>query len=208
MMGSGLEEKYMAAMMTCMGDGKVVTGRQGKGKGKNSGKGKSSGKTSGKGKNSGKGKSSGKTSGNGKGKGKGGNNGGKCPAFDEIMKMIEEEYETEYCVLQAVGWVDNEGNVDQAVIDSDISSLPAGVQSGLDEDKMKMCVQDMMADMADDLGDCFDEFSEEQQGMLVEMAEHISSYECFMKSFKYACQDYIKTDVMDLVTSMLSGNKL
>merc|ERR1711876_145069 len=198
-----------------MGDGKVVTGRQGKGNGKSSGKtsgdgkvvtgrqgkgnGKSNGKTSGKGKNSGKGK------GNGKGKGKGGNNGGKCPAFDEIMKMIEEEYETEYCVLQAVGWVDNEGNVDQAVIDSDISSLPAGVQSGLDEDKMKMCVQDMMADMADDLGDCFDEFSEEQQGMLVEMAEHISSYECFMKSFKYACQDYIKTDVMDLVTSMLSG---
>merc|ERR1711884_425659 len=38
MLGSGLEEKYMAAMMTCMGDGKVVTGRQGKGNGKSNGK--------------------------------------------------------------------------------------------------------------------------------------------------------------------------
>merc|ERR1712203_519990 len=102
MMGSGLEEKYMAAMMTCMGDGKVVTGRQGKGNGKGNGKtsgnGKNSGKTSGKGKNSGNGKNSGKTSGkgknsgkgkgNGKGKGKGGNNGGKCPAFNEIIMMM------------------------------------------------------------------------------------------------------------------------
>merc|ERR1719193_573739 len=170
--------------MTCMGKGNGKgngkTSGNGKnsgktsGKGKNSGNGKNSGKTSGKGKNSGKGKSSGKTSGkgkgNGKGKGKGGNNGGKCPAFNEIIMMMEQEYKTEYCVLQAVGWVDNEGNVDQGVIDTDISSLPAGVQSGLDEDKMKMCVEDMMADMADDLGDCFDDFSEFQQNMLVQMA--------------------------------------
>merc|ERR1712203_929929 len=145
-----------------------------------------------------------KPSGKGNGKGKGGNSG-KCPDYADIIQMIEKEYKTEYCVLQAVEWVDENGEVDQDVIDEDISKLPAGVQSGLDEDKMKMCVQDMMADMADDLGDCFDDFSEFQQNMLVQMAEHISSYECFMMSFKYACQDYIKTDVMDLVTSMLSG---
>merc|ERR1711983_32030 len=181
--------------------------------GKPSGNGKPTGKPnkpnkpnkpSGKGKGGSKPNKPNKPSGKGKGKGKGGNSG-KCPDFADIIQMIEKEYKTEYCVLQAVEWVDENGKVDQDVIDEDISKLPAGVQSGLDEDKMKMCIQDMMADMKDDLGDCFDDFTDEQQGELVMMAEHISNYECFMKSFKYACEDYIKNDVMEIVTNALSS---
>merc|ERR1712130_962450 len=114
------------------------------------------------------------------------------------MQMVEQEYETEICVLQAVGWIDNDGNVDQTVIDADIAALPAGVQAGLDEEEINMCVQEMMADMADELGDCFDNFSEEEQGVLVEMAEQMSNYECFIKNFKSACQNYIENDVMEL----------
>merc|ERR1712241_138979 len=228
--GSGLEDKYEAALKMCMGNGKADETGDGKPTGKPSGKGKPTGKPSGNGKPTGKpsgnGKPTGKPnkpnkpsgegkggskpnkpnkpSGKGKGKGKGGNSG-KCPDFADIIQMIEKEYKTEYCVLQAVEWVDEKGNIDEDVIKEDISKLPAGVQEGLDEDKMKMCVQDMMADMKDDLGDCFDDFTDEQQGELVMMAEHISNYECFMKSFKYACEDYIKNDVMEIVTNALSS---
>merc|ERR1711983_329306 len=108
----------------CMGNGKAYEFGDGKPTGKPSGKGKPTGKPSGK----------------GKGKGKGGNSG-KCPDFADIIQMIEKEYKTEYCVLQAVEWVDEKGEIDQDVIDEDISKPPAGVQEGLDEDKMKMCVQ-------------------------------------------------------------------
>merc|ERR1712066_997851 len=89
-------------------------------------------KPSGKGKGGSKPNKPNKPSGKGKGKGKGGNSG-KCPDFEDIIQMIEKEYKTEYCVLQAVEWVDENGEVDQDVIDEDISKLPAGVQSGLDE---------------------------------------------------------------------------
>merc|ERR1712117_964681 len=48
--------------------------------------------------------------GKGKGKGKGGK-GKKCPTMDEIFEDLEEEFGDEACVYYAMGWLEDEGKV-------------------------------------------------------------------------------------------------
>merc|ERR1711915_949104 len=54
---------------------------------------------------------------NGKGKGK------KCPTFEEIMSYVEEEYAEEGCIMQSIGWLDDNFQEVNSTIMADMESL-------------------------------------------------------------------------------------
>merc|ERR1719222_1749522 len=124
--------------------------------------------------------------GKGKGKVKGKNNNNQCPSFDDLLQMAEEEYATETCILQTIGWIDADGNVQQDTIDAD------------------ECVDKMVINMEEELGDCADNFSDEEQTTPEDLAVKIASFECFMEDFQSACNDYIENDVVNYVLNNLS----
>ena len=54
---------------------------------------------------------------------------GECYAFDDIMDWVMQEYGDDACVLQAIGWMDENYALMEDNIASDIMSLPKEVQS-------------------------------------------------------------------------------
>merc|ERR1712181_100319 len=56
-----------------------------------------------------------------------------CPSMDEMKASAMEEMETELCVLNAIGWIDDKGNMKQDVEDADMAEFPAAVKEAVSE---------------------------------------------------------------------------
>merc|ERR1712168_1469816 len=80
----------------------------------------------------------------GKGKGK----GKKCPTMDEIFEDIEDEFGDDACVYNAMGWLDEEGNVNNDTITMDVRSLPQEVSSMITFEGVAQCTENMTTEMA------------------------------------------------------------
>merc|ERR1712181_187664 len=62
-----------------------------------------------------------------------------CPSMDEMKASAMEGMETELCVLNAIGWIDDKGNMKQDVEDADMAEFPAAVKEAVSEAKIKDC---------------------------------------------------------------------
>merc|ERR1712181_38505 len=58
-----------------------------------------------------------------------------CPSMDEMKASAMEEMETELCILNAIGWIDDKGNMKQDVEDADMAEFPAAVKEAVSEAK-------------------------------------------------------------------------
>merc|ERR1712222_299664 len=98
----------------------------------------------------------------------------QCYSYDEIMQWVQEEYADDACVLQSIGWMNDNFDFNEDAIMSDVSSLNPVVTAPLmagHED----CVADVMDYVEDH--ECADSFTEEEQDSLLDTAEKIASYE-------------------------------
>merc|ERR1719370_1890794 len=64
-----------------------------------------------------------------------------CPSMDEMKASAMKEMEMELCVLNAIGWIDDKGNMKQDVEDADMSEFPAAVKEAVSEAKIKDCAE-------------------------------------------------------------------
>merc|ERR1712181_194842 len=64
-----------------------------------------------------------------------------CPSMDEMKASAMEEMGTELCVLNAIGWIDDKGNMKQDVEDADMAEFPAAVKEAVSEAKIKDCAE-------------------------------------------------------------------
>merc|ERR1711872_1096582 len=64
-----------------------------------------------------------------------------CPSLDEMRSSAMEEMKTELCVLNAIGWMDDEGNMMQDVEDADMAEFPEAVREAVSEAKIKDCAE-------------------------------------------------------------------
>merc|ERR1712192_146592 len=64
-----------------------------------------------------------------------------CPSMDEMKASAMEEMETELCILNAIGWIDDKGNMKQDVEDADMAEFPAAVKEAVSEAKIKDCAE-------------------------------------------------------------------
>ena len=90
-------------------------------------------------------KGKGKKPNKGKGKGK---KPTKCPKFDEIMQWAEEEYAGEVCMFTEMGWMDNDMNANEELIQADIDTLPADIADALNGEEYETCYNKAIEKMA------------------------------------------------------------
>jgi len=112
----------------------------------------------------------------------------QCYSYDEIMGWVEQEYADDACVLQSIGWMNEDFDFDEATIEADVTSLDPVVTAPLfagHED----CVNHVMDYVEDH--ECADTFSEEEQNSLLDTAEKIAHYECFLHLFEQGCMDFL-----------------
>merc|ERR1719447_2243823 len=64
-----------------------------------------------------------------------------CPSLDKMRSSAMEEMKTELCVLNAIGWMDDEGNMMQDVEDADMAEFPEAVREAVSEAKIKDCAE-------------------------------------------------------------------
>jgi len=140
-----------------------------------------------------------------------------CPSMDEMRASAMEEIETELCVLNAIGWIDAEGNMKQDVEDADMAEFPAAVKEAVSEAKIKDCaelatarkLEAMMEDkeFKQRYGACFTNqcYSEKEIGAMTEMMEMMAGMQCWDKAFTKACTGHIKENLMSMASNMLAG---
>merc|ERR1739844_609095 len=67
----------------------------------------------------------------------------QCYSYDEIMEWVEEEYADDACVLQTLGWMDEDFEFNEEAIHSDVLSLDPVVSAPLFEGH-EDCVNQVM----------------------------------------------------------------
>merc|ERR1711962_1076447 len=140
-----------------------------------------------------------------------------CPSMDEMRASAMEEMKTELCVLNAIGWMDDEGNMMQDVEDADMAEFPEAVREAVSEAKIKDCAEvataaKMEAMMKDKkfqkkYGACFENecYSEEDMEAMTEMMEMMAGMQCWDRAFTKACPGHIKENLMNMASNMLMG---
>jgi len=140
-----------------------------------------------------------------------------CPSMDEMRASAMEEMKTELCVLNAIGWMDDEGNMMQDVEDADMAEFPEAVREAVSEAKIKDCAEvataaKMEAMMKDKkfqkkYGACFENecYSEEDMEAMTKMMEMMAGMQCWDRAFTKACTGHIKENLMNMASNMLMG---
>merc|ERR1712055_267470 len=140
-----------------------------------------------------------------------------CSSLDEMRSSAMEEMKTELCVLNAIGWMDDEGNMMQDVEDADMAEFPEAVREAVSEAKIKDCAEvataaKMEAMMKDKkfqkkYGACFENecYSEEDMEAMTKMMEMMAGMQCWDRAFTKACKGHIKENLMNMASNMLMG---
>merc|ERR1712181_184619 len=127
-----------------------------------------------------------------------------CPSMDEMKASAMEEMETELCILNAIGWIDDKGNMKQDVEDADMAEFPAAVKEAVSEAKIKDCAEVATAKKMESMmeskefqqkyGACFTN----QCYSVTEMMEMMAGMQCWDKAFTKACTSHIKENLMSM----------
>merc|ERR1711872_680783 len=142
--------------------------------------------------------------GKGKGKGQQNNDEEECPSFDDIIDYVSAEYGFEGCILQSLGWLDENMNENNATIAEDMASLMPEFSSLISEEEISQCVRYTLEDMSNDFEACANNFDEQQLADLSNMAIGIANYKCFERNFDYACNQFVYSQYLQpLMDSMI-----
>merc|ERR1711872_116661 len=137
-----------------------------------------------------------------------------CPSLGEMRSSAMEEMKTELCVLNAIGWMDDEGNMMQDVEDADMAEFPDAIREAVSEAKIKDCAEvataaKMEAMMKDKkflkkYGACFENecYSEEDMEAMTKMMEMMAGMQCWDRAFTKACTGHIKENLMNMASNV------
>merc|ERR1712226_660749 len=114
--------------------------------------------------------------------------------------MIGRGMEGDWCVLNQLGWIDEAGKEDEAVMTADMASLPTEVTASLSEEAINTCAVERMEKIEKKLAKkfrkCADNYSEEVLNKMEEMGLKIQTYKCFKAMFYNSCQQKVKEEII------------
>lgn len=126
--------------------------------------------------------------------------GKKCPTTEAIMGMIGRGMEGDWCVLHQLGWIDEAGKENEAIMTADMASLPTEVTASLSEEAINTCaverMQKIQRKLAKKFRKCADNYSEEELNKMEEMGLKIQTYKCFKAMFHNSCQQKVKDEII------------
>merc|ERR1711990_856218 len=102
----------------------------------------------------------------------------QCYSYEEIMAWVEEEYADDACVMQSIGWMNSSYETNDDLVLSDLASLDPVVTTPLYASHAD-CVSAVMDYVEDH--ECASTYTEEEASSLMDTAEHIAHYECFLQ---------------------------
>ena len=116
----------------------------------------------------------------------------KCPSTMEIMMKFGMRYKDEVCVFQAVGWMDDQGEMIEDVVFADVSTFPTEVQTALAIPNLQECVGNFMETLMSkpEAEECMASYSEDDLNLIHGLAIGAGHIECFVAIFEGSCDKY------------------
>jgi len=116
----------------------------------------------------------------------------KCPSSMSIMMKFGMRYRDEVCVFQAIGWMDDAGEMVEDVVVADVTTFPTDVQDALAIPNLQECVGQFMDSLMSkpETQTCLPTYSEEDSQLIQGLAVGAGHIECFVAIFEAACADY------------------
>ena len=135
----------------------------------------------------------------------------RCPSTMELTLKFGIKYRTQFCVFQSIGWLDAQGKtlytiwtlillnililgqMIMDVIDPDMATLPASVQTALSDASLQTCVTGFVSQTLakPDNQRCFPSYSAEDQQAIQGLAVGAGHIECFSDLLEQACTAYV-----------------
>merc|ERR1712088_216623 len=114
----------------------------------------------------------------------------ECYAFEDIMDWVMQEYGDDACVLQEIGWMDENYAMMEDKIISDVMSLPEDVKKPIVEGHEE-CTKAVLKYMDELASHCDGFYNDEELATLNDMATMIAKYECFLHLFEEGCMKFL-----------------
>merc|ERR1712076_124831 len=116
-----------------------------------------------------------------------------CYSYEDIMKWVQTRYADNICVLKSIGWLNDNMDANEDLIKSDVISLDPVVTAPLFAGHRE-CIAKVMDDVEEH--ECLTNgaYTKEEQAAVLETAENIASYECFLSLFEKGCMNFLSAN--------------
>jgi len=147
---------------------------------------------------------------NNKGKrGKGGKS--KCPSSNDIIEKINNEMAEKRCIMNEMGWVDEEGKMSYQVeaAKEDLKSLNPSIMENINAEDIKNCQKKARAAMRKNIFSkkCKDKYSEEERSKMGEIIKDVVSGKCSSRAFIKSCSKYVATSFGQFVAQAVGSHQ-
>ena len=118
---------------------------------------------------------------------------GECPTFEDVVGHLHAEFAGHACMLSSLGWVDENGQEDNATIAADLGTLNPAVTAQLSEEVIGQCVMAVLERMSSNPTheQCANNFDKHQMADIQELAIKMATMECFADTLQTACKEYV-----------------
>jgi len=126
----------------------------------------------------------------------------KCPTAEKILQMVQRKMKGDLCMLSSLGWIDDNGEPDNATITADVLSLEPAVYTQLSGDEIEACAAERMAKWASPKDKhakrCAAKMTEDDKAQLSFFGSKMAHYKCFTDMFHRACRQSVGKKIHDL----------
>merc|ERR1712002_257290 len=114
----------------------------------------------------------------------------RCLTVDRIKDKVEEEMESDLCILHSLGWIDGERNPSNGTIAADIESLPAQISSSLTASSLTSCASPRVAHWVRKKIKLSCGYSLREQSIVDfnRLGMEVALVKCFKESFYSSCR--------------------
>ena len=105
-----------------------------------------------------------------------------------------------------MGWLGNDGTLNNETVTADILSLPQEVSALLTQEGVAQCAGDLMDEMAEHplYTRCAENYSQDEIAELEEVGSMVASFKCFHDRFNQGCRSVIRNQITGIATSVIT----
>ena len=105
-----------------------------------------------------------------------------------------------------MGWLDNDGNLNNQTVTEDVMNLPEEVSALVSHEGIAQCINDTMAEMEEEpiFKRCADKYTEEELELLEEVGSMVAGFKCFQDRFYQGCNDVIRNQISSLTSTAVT----
>eukprot|EP00088_Acartia_fossae_P035497 TRINITY_DN36593_c0_g1_i1.p1 TRINITY_DN36593_c0_g1~~TRINITY_DN36593_c0_g1_i1.p1 ORF type:complete len:198 (-),score=56.16 TRINITY_DN36593_c0_g1_i1:108-701(-) len=132
---------------------------------------------------------------------------GKCPGFKGFLKFLKKKMTESSCLGKQLGWLKDDGSLDQLMITADTVMLSPNVTAAISADGLKACSIKGLNPLEARVKKC-KKYKSPQKTKLIDAFGTILDKKCLIGTLLNACHGFIESTILHLIQTVLTGGIL